>query len=424
MVRSLLASVIFFAALPAAAREPVFIPAGPDWDVTLDGQIRPRLFVHSGGNFRRAAEPWRHAITQRSRLGATVEEASGLTFRLQLSDVRAWGEELDTLSDFSANGLDVHQAYAHLPLVDSLAVRIGRQEIVLDGERLVGRIDWAQRGRRFDAARLTYSILRGAIRLDGLYAKVEESTFDTEGSVPPGRIGDVDFAGLHTSFEWLPEHDFSPLYLFRSDRNVSEERHTLGVTAKGKNRGFHYGLEAFHQSGNLSNESIDAYLAALRLGYTVPVPAKPQVEIWGELLSGGDGAAGGAFDTLYGTNHDLYGEMDFFFSIPEDTAALGLVDLGGRVGSDIVPRLRAHVDFHHFRTEDPTPDGEQTLGNELDAVLMWNLHDYVTLRTVYGLFLPGAALRSVRQARNPTAFPLPSGLRTEHQAFTTLDVSF
>jgi hypothetical protein len=397
--------------------------AGPDWEILVNGQLRPRLYAHSGKDFRGADSEWREVVTQRARLGLMAEEASGLALKIEVQDARIWGEETDTLDDASANGFDVRQAFAVLPLLESLALKIGRQEIDLDGERLVSSVAWTQRGRSFDAARLTWSAFGEVLTLQGLYAKVEETGRDPDGAVPFGRSGDTDFAGAHVSVEFLPEHEIAPVYLFRSDRSADEIRHTIGTTLRGRVRGLEYGLEAFYQLGDLAGSAIDAFMAAARLSYTVALDQKPRMSAWAETLSGGGGDPAGTFDTLYGNNHDYYGEMDFFTTMAIDTANLGLVDLGGQLGSDIVEHLRAHADFHHFRSEDETPSGEQTFGNELDLSVRWDIHDHVSLRGTYGHFWPGAAVRHVLAGADPTAQPAVD-LESEQLVFTTVDVVF
>jgi hypothetical protein len=407
----------------ALATEPVVFEAGPDWDVIVNGQLRPRVYASSGADFRGGASDWSEVVTQRARLGVMAEEASGLAFKVELQDVRVWGEETGTLSDTSAAGLDLRQAFAYLPLVDTLSLKIGRQQIAWGNERLVGAFNWSQRSRTFDGARVAWSGFGDMLRLDGIYAKIQETGQSPEGAVPFGRSGDVDFGGVRASLEYYPEHELTPLYLVRSDLSADELRHTIGLSANGRFGGFRYGAEFYYQMGDLAGASIDALMAAVDASYTVDIPQAPRIAAWGTVLSGGNGDPAGTFDTLYASNHRFYGEMDFFLDIPTDTANLGLVDLGGQLGTGIVDDLRLHVDFHHFRTEDAAASGAQVLGHEVDAAVRWQIHDYVSLRALYGHFWPGSAMRGVATAVIPT-LTLPRTLSSEDLVFLTLDVSF
>ena len=72
--------------------------------------------------------------------------------RVSVQDVREWGSETDSLGDFAADALDVHEAWGQFSFGehDAWQVRAGRQELVLDGQRLIGAVDWAQQARSFD----------------------------------------------------------------------------------------------------------------------------------------------------------------------------------------------------------------------------------------------------------------------------------
>ena len=98
----------------------------------IGGQVRPRWeyrnpFLALGG----AAETW---VSMRTRAQVTASLDRNVTAFVQLQDVRIWGEETNTLGDFSAHGLDLHQGYIDVrssgPTVFS--GRAGRQD-ALDG---------------------------------------------------------------------------------------------------------------------------------------------------------------------------------------------------------------------------------------------------------------------------------------------------
>lgn len=91
-------------------------------------------------------------------------------------DVRLFGEELHTLSDYRADNLDLHQGFLELgsvPLVGG-SLRIGRQEMAGE-QRLIGTVDWAQQGRSFDGGRYT-SRGFGGVSVDLFAMKLQENT--------------------------------------------------------------------------------------------------------------------------------------------------------------------------------------------------------------------------------------------------------
>ena len=116
-----------------------------------------------------------------------------------------------------------------------------------------------------------------------------------------------------------------------------------------------------------------AYLAALRAGYRLDHPLHPGIAAWGELLSG-DGREHTAFDTLYGSNHAYYGEMDVFATLPVDTRFYGLMDVGARLESGLASGLSAEVDGHWFRTaKQPPGPSSRACSRSSQSPKAWNV---------------------------------------------------
>lgn len=414
----------------ASAAPPVDL--GQGWSVTFDGQLRPRFFAHSGKDFQ-ADSTETAIVTQRARLGATLADDSGLALTLRLQDVRIWGEEADTLNDYDADGFDVHEAFAVVPIYKPLTLKIGRQEIIFDNHRLVGNVGWTQRARSFDAARAHWDTSDKKLGVDLVYAKVRESTGDPDGHVPDGRAGDTDFAGAHATYNLTDTHALSVAFYTNSARNPTDTpnepdtiRHTAGAYFDGKVDGLVYTFEGYYQFGKANvqgatpldrvSETVSTFMAAGRIGYTLAMNPKPGAMLWAEYLHG-DGTAEGTFDTLYATNHKFYGEMDFFLNIPDDTGNRGLVDLGGKVGVAPTSWFATNLAFHHLRPAESDAPGS-AFGNELDLRLDFPFHDNAAIQSMFGVFLPGEAMRNREQIAED------EDLELEMLAYVTLDVHF
>ena len=404
---------------------------GDGWKLKMSGQFRPRVWTSTHKVRDLLTDDFSWLINQRARLGASLAEEDGMEFFFQIQDVRIWGEEENTLNTFSAAGLDAHQAYGYFPITDEFSLKLGRQEIVLDNSRLVGNVGWTQRARSFDAGRAIYKV--DQVEVQALYAKVRETTIYPDGHVPVDRNGDVDFAGAQASLNFAKKKGgdgsrIAALYLANIKHHTlndwtNQSRQTIGGIANGKYSGFSYSGEGYYQFGKQSygdgafiDESISAFLAAGRAGYTANVALKPGLTVWGEYLSGsGEGKPTGVFDTLYATNHKFYGFMDMFLSVPGDTRNLGLFDAGGRLQFGPIEKFWGQVDFHHFRTAKMDPNGNQTLGNEIDVVLNYRFTKYLTLQGVWTVFLPQDAMGYV------TGAPLNADLKAQQLGYFTLD---
>jgi hypothetical protein len=400
----------------ALGAEPLVVDASPDWTLGVTAQIRPRVVAHGGLDFRGTETEWREHVSQRTRVGLRAAAVSGIAVQIEVQDVRLWGEESGP-DDFSAGGLDVHQAYAALPLSRDLELRFGRLELALDDERLLGPFDFTQRARAFDGGTLRWESGSGRFAVQALYSKVAESGTSVDGNVASNIPGDVDFGGVHGRVEFLPGHALSSAYLVRVEQVPTHARHDVGLHAAGSEAGFSYRVEGHYQTGKTGNQTISAYLAAARVGLTAAHPLEPSVQLHADLLSGG-GSLASSYDTLYGSNHDYYGLMDLFTRLPSDTAGRGLIDLGARVESGIVPELRAMLAAHWFRTAVTITDEDAKLGYELDGQLTWAPLELLTLEALAGVFLPQAGMGSLKSP------PTDGKLRPDFLTQLTTNVQF
>ncbi len=398
--------------LPAAARAAPAWDLGDGWRLEPGAQLRLRGVVDTGRDLLDDPALGREYVTQRARLQLALVRDEGPRVFLQIQDVRLWGEEANTLNDASADGLDLHQAYVDLPVGD-VRLRLGRQELNLDDQRLVGAVGWTQRARSFDGVRLTWTA--GKTETDAFFMLVQEKDRDPDGAVPEGRVGDVTFGGLHTL--WKPSQDLriAASLLSRADVPKRHYRHTAGGIVGGRLGGFALGGQLYYQLGSLEDRPVSALLAAVSAARTFEVAGRPGLRLWGEYLSG-DGTKEGTFDTLFATNHKFYGEMDFFLNIPVHTGGRGLVDLGGRLSAQPMEEVGVRVDVHHLRAATPFPGGAVLFGNEVDFGLKVEVMEGVRIDAVYAFLRPGGALARARGlAGEPTL---------EHFAYLTLDARF
>lgn len=130
---------------------------------TLSGQLRPRGELRDGYATLKTKDTKNAAfISQRTRLTLNYK-SSHLIFQTSVQDVRLWGQDASTITINDGSRLGIHEAWAEIILsnkkdtsfkvspLDYFAVKIGRQEIAYDDERLLGGLDWTQQGRRHDA---------------------------------------------------------------------------------------------------------------------------------------------------------------------------------------------------------------------------------------------------------------------------------
>ncbi|HVU83343.1 MAG TPA: alginate export family protein, partial [Puia sp.] len=131
---------------------------------SLTGQLRTRTEVRNGyGTLETKGNTPAFFTSQRARLNFNYR-SSRVIFQASLQDVRIWGADASTINNADGSRLSLHEAWADIILanakdsslpksaVDYFSIKIGRQELVYDDQRLLGNLDWLQQARRHDAA--------------------------------------------------------------------------------------------------------------------------------------------------------------------------------------------------------------------------------------------------------------------------------
>lgn len=364
-------------------------------------QYRPRLLAHSGRDF--ADGKTYDAVSHRARLGLRADLGERTKIFFQLQDVRLWGEETNTFTDYSADGLDVHQAWAQLEIAKPLWLRVGRQELNLDGQRLVGAVAWADQARSFDGGVLGFDCKVHKISAKLFWFKLREK--DAEGATTTS-----DFGGFWGRWsKWAPLRP-SVYLLYDRDSASNRNRVTTGVYIDGKPfAGIDYRLEAYAQLGEVDDKDegpaskIQAFFLGAEAGYLLPLPWKPRLRAFVDYVSGDNNKTNGtvsSFDTLFATNHKFYGFMDFFLNLPVQTAGRGLIDAGGRLLLSPWPKLLLRADVHAFmlarRLVEPTGDEQRYLGLEVDGTIAYKLNRFVSFELVGALFAPGRGMTCLK----------------------------
>lgn len=383
-------------ALLALAASPV-LAQPEDVRVDLVGEVR----VRSELDDRTPEAGADHATLLRTRLGAEIALGSEAGGFVQLSDSRVFGEEESTLTDASADRLDLHQAYLDWRPVENARVRAGRQELAFADERLVGPVGWANVTRAFDGVRATLEA--GDWTVDGFAAVLDEGAAVLAIGLDPRRNESED--DDRSVFGAWASSPYVDLFVI-GDRNAVEgdrtdiDRVTVGGYLRGSRGPLRGRLTAAWQTGEQTSagsdrQDVEAYLVSGRVDAELGGPIRPSVGAQLDVVSGDDDPADdtfGAFSTLYATNHAFYGFMDFFLDVSGQTGGRGLVDLIAR-GSVRAGEWRLAADLHRLWLQEERADGERTIGTELDVTAGRTVVEGFAVQAGYSVFDPadGAA---------------------------------
>lgn len=319
----------------------------------LSGELRPRFEFRKGYkllNYENSIPAF--LVSQRSRINMSFASEK-LKAKISFQDVRVWGDEPYKTD---VPGLGIYEAWAEIPLCDSLSLKAGKQELVYDNERLLTRSNFSQHGVTHNAAVLKFK--RNDLQVDfaAAFNQSAEKIFGT------------DYTDLNTNYKtlnflWVTKKiknickasllGIADGYQKAGTANTTYLRGTMGlILEKTKDNKYSFAARGFYQTGRLqTGQEVAAYYASTDLSYTFK--EKYTVILGMEYISGNDASdtankKSNAFSTLYGSCHKFDGNMDYFSNIPKDTKGAGLInpyfDLILKLGEKSLFR----ADFHYF----------------------------------------------------------------------------
>ncbi len=364
---------------------------------TVGIQYRPRLEADSRG-FGSSETDFK--ASHRARLNIGLVRGS---WQVQLAPqhVLGWGTEAGSLAT-SSGDFDMHTVYLEGPMGDA-RFRIGRQEIVVGDQRLVGSVNWTQQGRSFDGGLVNatsgpHSHHWFAVHLD------------------EGGLHDAVFLGGHANVA-VSKLKLVPVGLLQLDGRSDLLRSTIGSQLVWTAEQIGLELSGYGQFGRVDpSQSIVAGMVAGRLNWTTSTIALSTGADW---LSGDTNSSDSeinSFDTLYATNHKFYGSMDYFLNIPVHTAGLGLIDAVIDVELETGMRLKPRVAAHYFAAGANPGAGDRTFGSELDVSAAIPINPFVKLVGGYSFFVAGKGMVDIGRAAG-------SG-DVSHWAWLMLDTNF
>lgn len=320
-------------------------------------------------------------IFSRARIGLDYYYQN-LEIYFSAQDVRTWGETASTQA--KNQNFTVNEAWAKYQVDSALAVKIGRQILSYDDERLVGALDWAMQSRSFDALKGIY-VFNKRSKLEAVVTYNNDNN-DADDTPTNEVYGIVDSGEktkslqlLHYQYKGTNKFQFSAIGM----NNVLQHRDgthydmaTLGVNVKKYFDNFGLFGSGYYQTGkNSAGQLKKAYQFSVNADFLL----SPDVSIVAgtEWLSGNDYSTGGednhSFSPMYGTNHKFNGFMDYFY-VGNHFSGFGLNDYYLKATARFNPKTKLLGNIHAFTTNGKLgvnaqgEDLSKYLGTELDLV--------------------------------------------------------
>ncbi|NJW51558.1 alginate export family protein [Salinimicrobium oceani] len=362
-------------------------------------QLRPRYEFRNGFKTLLVEEEDPASfISQRSRLFLGFEnEALQVKFSVQSTGV--WGDS-PTMRLEDNNALSVFEAYGQYQVSPQFILRVGRQVLTYDNQRILGEVDWAQQAQSHDAALLSWW-LAGNHRLD--VGAAYNSSAETVARIPynVNSYKNMQFAWYHLDVNKV---GFSFLLL-----NTGYEHGLAGASPKVDylqtygafhqfNSGNFFGnVAAYGQTGERNDREVDAWYAGINLNYKLNTAWT--LGMGGEYFSGTDRSESSehifSFTPLFGTNHGFNGSMDYFF-VGNHQNDVGLLDLYGKL-SWKSSKSEVFVAPHFFSSAAEVGAGYAPyLGTEIDFVGLYKVQRDFSIGIGYSQMFASATLEVLK----------------------------
>jgi hypothetical protein len=391
--------------------------------VTISGEIRPRYeFRHGYRTLMPDDAKPAHFISQRTRLNALFANKTFKAY-LSLQDVRVWGD-VHQLNPKDVNGFGVHEAWGEVRISDLLSLKVGRQEVSYDDERIFGAVGWAQQARSHDAALIKFSFNDDHKMEVGLgYNAMRESLYR------------VDYTNRnYKAIQWIHYHGnlensgISVLFLNNGiaydrdpDPDVVDEKISYSQTIGAR---YNVGIKKikadatfYYQGGkNGANNNLSSFYFSVNV--IGQLNKTFSLGIGTEYLSGtstvdqnNSGATDHSFTPFYGTNHKFNGLMDYFF-VGNYVGENGLIDIYIPFFINI-KKWSFGIRPHYFiaaatvsmldQNNQSLRDYSNGLGTEIDIVAKYTVSKSVNIAGGYSQMFATETMQVVKYPSNPDA---------------------
>lgn len=381
---------------------------------SVDGQFRTRFEYRDGYKMLASENTYGFPLVfQRSRITLSHKE-DNLTVKISGQDARVWGQNS---TGMASNTTHIYEAWAKYNFTSKLSVKLGRQELRYDDQRIMSFNDFSLTGLTYDALLFAFDN--------------SESNASLHWGTMINNSGQTSFLSYYNeplpkyiSFLWAtrPLGDkvvVNAVNFFdatqRNDRpNVMYGRNTVGGNAIispselfGLRVGGYYQFgKTWHNwgGGNQQKLKVSAYSFNSTL-WVKPVDVI-SASLNMDVYSGHDWSSATttftSFNRLLAAGHALLGYIDFFTSkhLTEVDYA-GLIDFFLRVDYSMSERAKLQAVVHNFMLEKPyirtvEPNGfekvEANLGQEVDLVFSYKISKMFSVEGAWMVMLPTATL--------------------------------
>lgn len=365
-------------AMLASAQEPAQEQEQPkNNEFALNAQLFTRGEWRDGGvAIENNMDDMRAFVQSRLRL-TTSYRHKFIDAKVAIQHTGLWGQT-------GKGNFNLYEAWLRLQSKQGLFVKLGRQELVYDDQRIIGNDDWTMAAQSHDMLKLGLDNPVHKLHLIVAYNQnpTQGGTFYSNGAEP------------YKNMQTLWYHYAAPRFPFEGsllamnvgtqhgDESKYDTQYQQLVGAYIKFSPGRWLIEGsyYRQMGHEENAlPIHAWMASVKVSNTIS--KQWQAYAGYDILSGDDnffvppkGAIGMAqkkevrgFNLLFGSHHQFYGAMDFFYlKAYYGGNTPGLQNLYGGVTWAPINPLKFNAAYHYFATHVRVEGYSHSLGHELE----------------------------------------------------------
>lgn len=338
---------------------------------------------------------------QRARMNISMKYENIELF-IAPQDVRVWGQQFvqGTLASF-----EMHEAWGKFNINDNIGLKLGRQEIQINKDRIIGNIDWITSGVSHDAVVIYYKEKDTKINLGLAYNQTMESLINSFYSQKNYKsLAYLDLSSKTSDREFYLMNIVDGLQKSEAIQEIAW-RNTFGIELEDFNNTLPFSLGLYYQSGKTQdNKNISSHMINSKISQSFN---SFKLNLGLDVISGSQNNNNyGAFNTLYGTNHKFYGYMDYYLNIPKDTKEGGLNDIYVELKYNLNKDNDFALKYHTFMLNTNKfvkTSGEKydaSLGNELDFTYNYNGIKFVKLTFGASVYNQNETIAFIKGASN------------------------
>jgi hypothetical protein len=348
----------------------------PDKKLQIDFEFRPRTEYRDGyQQLRNDSTVGSFFTNQRSRLSLNYTYNNRFVLQFAVQDLRVWGQQ-----DPRSTGATIQtfEAWVEPYITDKLSVRIGRQRLMYENQRLFGENDWRLSGNVHDALNFRYNNSKLSTELALAFNQSAEKYFGTD-YAPSGFTNYKFLAVNYLRYSLSKELTLTMINStdgFQDKKNTEKMnmRYTLGGRIEVTSGSLYGTVSGYYQGGkNPTGTDLSAlyFQPEIRYSSASGLVIRAGIEYFSGTANNAGNTTDRSFVPLYGAAHRFNGSMDLITKFPTDVKGSGLVNPYLFIIKSLSKKVDLRADFHSFHSQSPYYVNDVKIGKYLGFENDW-----------------------------------------------------